>query len=161
MNKASSSFYSNYLNFSGRATRSEYWWKIFELLGASVIVYIVYLAGMVLEKNYLLIISLVLLLVLFFGNILGLLSLSIRRLHDTNRSGWWLLLDFVPFFGGIILFIFYVMPSEGPNNYGPHPSTKLDDGTQGVSGEGRRFCSNCGVVLRDDVSFCPSCGVQI
>ena len=120
MNESSSSFYRNYLNFSGRATRSEYWWKIFELLGASVIVYIVYLAGMVWGKNYLLIISLVLALVLFFGNILGLLSLSIRRLHDTNRSAWWLLIDFVPLFGHIILLIFFVTPSTvGPNKYGP------------------------------------------
>jgi len=161
MNKASSSFYSNYLNFSGRATRSEFWWTMLSFFGAGVIVCIVMVAGVVLVQGYLIIIGLVLLLVLIFGNIVGLYSLRIRRLHDTNRSGWWLLLDFVPVFGGIILFIFYVMPSEGPNNYGPHPSTKLDDGTQGVSGEGRRFCSNCGVVLRDDVSFCPSCGVQI
>ena len=120
MNEASSSFYSNYLNFSGRATRSEYWWTIFNLLGAGVIVCIVYIAGMVLGKNYLLIISRVILLVLFFGNILGLLSLSIRRLHDTNRSAWWLLVDFVPFFSGIVLLLFFVMPSTvGSNKYGP------------------------------------------
>jgi len=48
------------------------------------------------------------------------LALSIRRLHDTNRTGWWLLLGFIPVVGQIILIIFTIQTSTvGQNRYGP------------------------------------------
>jgi len=54
------------------------------------------------------------------------MSLSVRRLHDTGRSGWWLLIGLVPLFGGIVLFVFTVLDSEpGPNLYGPDPKLPL------------------------------------
>jgi uncharacterized membrane protein YhaH (DUF805 family) len=47
---------------------------------------------------------------------------SVRRLHDTNHSGWWLLLNFIPLIGGIILFIFFVTDGQlSDNKYGPSP----------------------------------------
>ncbi len=49
------------------------------------------------------------------------LSVSVRRLHDTSRTGWWLLIAFVPLIGAIVLIIFYVMESHGDNEYGPAP----------------------------------------
>ena len=55
---------------------------------------------------------------LFLAN----LSVSFRRLHDTNRSGWWLLLYLLPCIGEIILIIFWLLPSTpGPNAYGDGP----------------------------------------
>jgi hypothetical protein len=46
--------------------------------------------------------------------------LSVRRLHDTGKSGWWLLISLIPF-GGIVLLIFYIQGSQpGPNQYGPN-----------------------------------------
>ena len=49
------------------------------------------------------------------------LAVSVRRLHDTGRSGWWMLLSLVPF-GGIVLLVFDCLDSEpGPNRFGPSP----------------------------------------
>jgi len=50
------------------------------------------------------------------------LALGFRRLHDTNRSAWWLLIGLVPFVGAVVLIVFYLLPSTpGDNNYGPQP----------------------------------------
>ncbi|WP_237113769.1 DUF805 domain-containing protein [Pseudoalteromonas rubra] len=52
--------------------------------------------------------------------------LSIHRLHDTGRSGWWILISFVPIAGPIVLIVFYVMDSKpGDNEYGPNPKEQL------------------------------------
>lgn len=50
------------------------------------------------------------------------LAMSVRRLHDTGRSGWFLLLNLIPYIGGIIIFVFSVLDSQpGTNQYGPNP----------------------------------------
>ena len=49
-------------------------------------------------------------------------ALSVRRLHDTDRSGWWLLILFFPIIGSIVLLIFFIMGgTRGPNRFGPDP----------------------------------------
>jgi len=46
----------------------------------------------------------------------------VRRLHDTDRSGWWILIGFVPFIGNLVLLVFSVLDSQpGPNRFGPSP----------------------------------------
>ena len=100
-----------YADFSGRARRSEYWFFVL----AAILVYVVALViGSVIGNQY-----------LYFLCILALivptLAVSVRRLHDTNRSGWWLLIGLIPF-GGIALLVFDVTDSEaGTNQYGPSP----------------------------------------
>jgi uncharacterized membrane protein YhaH (DUF805 family) len=50
------------------------------------------------------------------------IAVNIRRLHDTNRSGWWLLISFVPCIGWIVMLVFTVQDSQpGTNQYGPNP----------------------------------------
>lgn len=50
------------------------------------------------------------------------LSVSVRRLHDTDRSGWWLLIGLIPLIGGIILLVFFVQDSQtGTYRFGPNP----------------------------------------
>ena len=50
------------------------------------------------------------------------LAVSIRRLHDTNRSGWWLLISLIPLIGAIVLIIFMVQEGDpNENQYGPNP----------------------------------------
>jgi uncharacterized membrane protein YhaH (DUF805 family) len=50
------------------------------------------------------------------------ITVSVRRLHDTNRSGWWLLITFVPVIGWLLLLVFYCLKgSDGPNRYGADP----------------------------------------
>ena len=47
------------------------------------------------------------------------LALAVRRLHDIDRSGWWLLIGFIPFVGGIVLLVFSLLPgTRGPNRFG-------------------------------------------
>ncbi|MEM9674902.1 MAG: DUF805 domain-containing protein, partial [Bacteroidota bacterium] len=56
------------------------------------------------------------------------LSLTVRRLHDTGRSGWYILIGLIPIIGSIILFVFYVENSQpGSNQYGPHPKQLEND----------------------------------
>ena len=71
-----------------------------------------------------------------YGPIAGLYTLAVllpglavaaRRLHDTGRSGWLLLLALIPLIGAIILIVFYVQDSKpGPNKYGPNPKETPD-----------------------------------
>ena len=51
------------------------------------------------------------------------LAVGIRRLHDIGRSGWWILIALVPFIGAIVLLVFALQPSEGPNRFGERPDT--------------------------------------
>lgn len=56
------------------------------------------------------------------GTLLPSISIMVRRLHDTSRSGWWYFINFVPLVGPIVFFIFTVLPSTpGDNLYGPNP----------------------------------------
>lgn len=94
--------FKNYTNFSGRASRSEYWWwcLLSFILGCIPIVNIIY--GL--------------------ATIIPGIALCIRRLHDTGRSGWWLLLILIPLVN-LVLIYFYCQPSqETPNQYGPVPN---------------------------------------
>ena len=57
-----------------------------------------------------------------FLMLLPLIALSIRRLHDTDRSGWWFLINFVPLIGGLVFFVFTLLEgTRGDNRFGPDP----------------------------------------
>ena len=102
-----------YAVFRGRARRMEYWmFFLFNFIIAFVLGFIEGLAG---GPGVL-------------GSLYGLavllpgLGVSIRRLHDTGRSGWWLLIGLIPIIGAFILLIYMVSDSqEGTNQYGPSP----------------------------------------
>ena len=50
------------------------------------------------------------------------LAVTVRRLHDVGRSGWWILISLIPLIGGIVIFVFMVLDShEGENRFGPNP----------------------------------------
>ena len=54
------------------------------------------------------------------------IAIAIRRLHDLDRTGWWILLGFIPLIGWIILLIWYVTKgTDGPNRFGPDPLATL------------------------------------
>ena len=104
-----------YATFSGRATRSEYW---FLVLFGYLLAFIIVFVGMSVESPELMIgLSIVLGLILFIPS----LSVCVRRLHDTGRSGWWYLLILIPYVGGIALFIIFCLKSDNDNKYGPKP----------------------------------------
>lgn len=107
----------NYVGFSGRARRKEYWmFTLFNFIVTLVLAIVDYLAGMdqVLTSLYSLAIF------------LPSLAVGARRLHDIGKSGWWQLISLIPFIGAIILLIFFVKDSEpGDNRFGPNPKSKF------------------------------------
>ncbi|MFE2101789.1 MULTISPECIES: DUF805 domain-containing protein [unclassified Streptomyces] len=100
-----------YAVFSGRARRKEYWlfmlfaWIIYVALAvAAAAAHAPYIVGLA---------------VVF---LLPALGVTVRRLHDTGRSGWWILFGIVPLIGSIVLLVFYCSDSQaGANKYGPNP----------------------------------------
>jgi uncharacterized membrane protein YhaH (DUF805 family) len=115
------SVYSNYFNFQGRARRSEYWW--FYLFYVIVILVLSVLAGALGDAG---VIFGVLYLVFLLGTIIPMLAAGVRRLHDTGRSGWWILIGLIPLVGAIVLLIFFVGDSQaGPNQYGDNPKGNI------------------------------------
>ena len=122
--EAVKSFWSNYATFKGRARRSEYWFIQLFLIITNVAVGAIDLALMNGDVDRFIanggggIVGLVWILV----TIVPALAVLVRRLHDTGKSGWWVLMGFVPFAGAIVLFVFTVLDStSGENKYGLSP----------------------------------------
>ncbi|QTL34710.1 DUF805 domain-containing protein [Pseudoalteromonas viridis] len=108
-----------YAVFNGRARRKEYWlFMLCNIIVTIVLGLVDMTLGLYSEESG-------------FGLLSGLyalaviipsIALSIRRLHDTGRSGWWILISLVPVIGPLVLLVFYVMDSTpGDNDYGPNP----------------------------------------
>lgn len=117
-----------YADFTGRARRSEYWWFYLAYVLAVLAVAIVggvltAVAGAVSESASGVVGTLVGLVygLVALGLVLPTLAVGARRLHDTGRSGWWLLIGLIPL-GGIVLLVFWVTDSTpGTNRFGPSP----------------------------------------
>ena len=92
--------FSKYVDFSGRASRSEYWWFVL----AYVILAIV--ASFIHQIAYA---------VVILAFLLPMLAAGARRLHDVGKSGWWLLLGLIPLVGLVLLY-FMVQPSQPESN---------------------------------------------
>jgi len=111
-----SCYQKNYVGFSGRAPRSEYWFFVLSycllLIAASVV-------GLLLGGKTMLFVALG---IAFLGIILPSLAAQVRRLHDTNASGWWILLALIPYAGGLIMLVWFCIPgTKGENRFGPDP----------------------------------------
>jgi len=101
--------FSKYAVFSGRASRSEYWWfALFSVLCSLVAALIGAILGRLIN-NFL---HLILFLIFFLPSV----SVAVRRLHDTNRSGWWWWICLVPAIGAIVLIIFLVLEPVDEGN---------------------------------------------
>ena len=110
----------NFANFSGRATRREYWMFQLASLLFLLSIYILGIFLIILIDPSMSIIMMGLSLLYSLALIIPGLSLYVRRLHDTGRSGWMILLGLIPFIGGWILLIFSLLDSQrGTNAYGP------------------------------------------
>jgi len=121
--------YKRYADFQGRASRSEYW--LFTLF-----IFLVAL-GVGLIDNVLTGITgsatasmpvMVLFGLFYLGSLIPSIAVGFRRLHDTNRSAWWLLIAFLPIIGSIVLIVFYCLPgTPGPNRFGPAPGASPEE----------------------------------
>lgn len=108
---------TDYFNFQGRARRKEYW--MFTLFSSIIytIFFIIFAKIMSSPDGYIITVVIYTLAVFF-----PTLAVTVRRLHDINRSGWWYLLNFIPVIGVLIIFIFLLLDSTpGDNNYGENP----------------------------------------
>jgi uncharacterized membrane protein YhaH (DUF805 family) len=115
-----------YAVFSGRAARPEYWW--FVLINLIIAIAINLVAGIIFGRSSGQVVSDLYSLAVLLPS----LGVGIRRLHDTNRTGWWLLIGIIPIIGWIALLVFLAMAGDpGPNNYGPNPQNP-DAGAGGM-----------------------------
>jgi uncharacterized membrane protein YhaH (DUF805 family) len=105
--------FAKYTNFSGRARRPEFWW--FFLF--QVLVFMV--TGMISDMLYFL---------AALALLLPGLAVGARRLHDIGKSGWFLLLGFIPILGFLVLLYWFVQPSQGANQFG-HPPVSSESTT--------------------------------
>jgi uncharacterized membrane protein YhaH (DUF805 family) len=98
--------FTNYVGFSGRASRSEYWWWVLFVIVTSIV-----LSQVSQELG-----GIFSLAVLLPG-----IAVGARRLHDIGKSGWWQLLSLIPLLGWLVLLYWAVQPSEGDNAFGSAP----------------------------------------
>lgn len=123
--QAITSGFQHYVSWQGRASRSEYWWWVLFVFLVTLpfnALYQVSVQSVILSGttdisaifNWAYFLLLIVALALFLPG----LSMLIRRLHDTDRSGGWFWIALVPFVGSIILLVFVLLPSTpGPNRY--------------------------------------------
>lgn len=100
-------------DFSGRTSVGGFW----RFVAANIVVFLV--LGILGRVSSLFLIAFM---VYWFVVIIPSIAIGVRRLHDTGRSGWMILLGLIPLVGSIILIVFYVQPSDGPNEYGEGPA---------------------------------------
>lgn len=99
--------FAKYADFTGRATRPEYWWFVLFMFLGGAILRIIFLP-----------LALIFDLAIFLPH----LAVGARRLHDTDRSGWWLLIGLVPVIGWIVLIVFLCLESDAAaNRFGAPP----------------------------------------
>ncbi len=102
----------NYANFNGRARRQEYW--MFFLINLIISLVLTFIE----VKMGIFGVSLLYSLAIFIPS----LAVSVRRLHDIDKSGWWLLIGLIPLLGAIVLIIFFIMDgTPGNNRFGASP----------------------------------------
>jgi uncharacterized membrane protein YhaH (DUF805 family) len=99
--------FRKYAEFEGRAARPEYWyWVLFTVIGSACLQF--------LSDNLAGVFALV--------TLLPGISVGARRMHDIDKSGWWLLVWFVPLIGWIVLIVWLCRRGDfGPNRFGPNP----------------------------------------
>jgi uncharacterized membrane protein YhaH (DUF805 family) len=113
-----------YADFSGRASRTEFW--MFNLLQIFIIIGMAIFFGLFVAVNrgdesqgnaiFVGVFMLVAYALIFF---VPSLAVTVRRLHDQDKSGWFYLFSFIPYIGGLVIFVFMLLPgSDGTNQYG-------------------------------------------
>ena len=116
-----------YATFEGRARRKEYWFfALFNFLAVVILSIVDMGIGTFNEEAEIGLLGGVYLLAVLVPSI----AVTVRRLHDTDRSGWWILLNFIPLIGSIVILVFTLLDSQpGGNRFGPNPKGVIGAGT--------------------------------
>lgn len=115
----------NYANFEGRARREEYW--MFTLFNIIFIIAIMLISGL-LAGAFDAPAFMGLYIIYALGVLIPGIAVAVRRLHDTNKSGWFYLVALIPFIGSIWLIVLLVTEGDsGPNQYGPDPKVPTSE----------------------------------
>ncbi|MFC5067650.1 DUF805 domain-containing protein [Flaviflagellibacter deserti] len=113
---------SKYATFSGRALRSEYWWWTLFLILLQIATSVVDAVIFGVDEGSVQLLTLLVSLALFLPG----LAVTVRRLHDTGYSGWWVLIVFIPLIGWIVLLYWMIKKGdEGTNQYGGPASARV------------------------------------
>lgn len=126
----------NYSNFEGRARRREYWG--FVLINILVYMGLGFVLGFlaVSKVDALLYIGIGIIGVYLLATFIPSLAIAIRRLHDTNKSGWFYLIVLIPYIGSFVLLIFFCIEgTRGPNNYGLDPKDPITNEIEEIGQE--------------------------
>ncbi len=108
-----------YFDFSGRSQRAEYWYfALGNLIVGFILGFIDGIMGANAQQGGIGVLTMI----YFLGILIPSLAVSVRRLHDTGRTGWWVFVAIIPILGPLLLLYFYVLDGEpGANAYGPDP----------------------------------------
>ncbi|MGE8215382.1 Inner membrane protein YhaI [compost metagenome] len=110
---------TRYAQFDGRASRKEFWMFYLFVMLVSIVGYIGMGIGAAMGSDVVVMLFSAVLILFFLATLVPSIAVAVRRLHDTDKSGWFLLLSFVPL-AGIVLLVFYVLPgTPGENRFGP------------------------------------------
>tara|TARA_B110000116_G_C16640932_1_gene492835 strand:+ start:208 stop:549 length:342 start_codon:yes stop_codon:yes gene_type:complete len=101
--------YKKFFDFSGRASKSEYWW--FQLYNA-----IIYVLTFVFQGDLVLLFS-----ILIIVNLIPVYAVGVRRIHDSDKSGWFVLISLIPLIGLYIFVLLLQDGSKGKNRFGAKP----------------------------------------
>ena len=101
--------YKKFFDFSGRASKSEYWW--FQLYNA-----IIYVLTFVFQGDLVLLFS-----ILIIVNLIPVFAVGVRRIHDSDKSGWLVLISLIPLIGLYIFVLLLQDGSKGKNRFGAKP----------------------------------------
>ena len=104
--EATKLFFTRYVDFNGRSRRSEYWWAYLAVVIISAVLTVV--LG---ELAY----------IWSLATLVPQIAITIRRLHDIGKSGWYYLIGLIPLVGGIILLVWMCQDSTEDNQWGPNP----------------------------------------
>ncbi|MDR3190620.1 MAG: DUF805 domain-containing protein [Lactobacillaceae bacterium] len=109
---ATKKFWANIFNFSGRATRADFWWAI---LGNIVLMFIVSIVLGIVLKGQDNAVTLITKIITVLYNI-ATLSIAVRRLHDINKSGFFWLIEMIPLVGWIFALVWDLTPTKNEGN---------------------------------------------
>ena len=107
-----------FADFSGRARRKEYWmFLLFNVIVGIILNSIDLVGGLYIAGAFGILNTIYVL-----ASLIPVLAVSVRRLHDTGRSGWWLLISLIPFLGTVVILYFFLLEGDpASNRFGPNP----------------------------------------